>query len=104
MTHFYLHLNSANVTEVWLNTNYLDPPTFKSTTFVINLALKYLFEALMEDQDIIDTLTFDIDDYTLDLFKNWDNAFIGYNEGYLSLGMSVDFYDKVVKNGLQMMH
>ena len=43
MTHFYLHINGANVTEVWLHTNYLQPPSFKSTTFVLNLALKFLF-------------------------------------------------------------
>ena len=87
MTHFYLHLNKANISEVWLHTNYLDPPTFKSTSFVINLALKYLFEGLNKDKKFNESVTFDLDEYTLDLFKHWDSAALGYHEGFLSLGL-----------------
>jgi len=75
----------------------LNPPTFKSTTFVINLALKFLFEALMKDPSVIDVLTFDLNDFTLDLFKSWDSAYLGYNDGYLSLGLSVDFYKQFLQ-------
>ena len=46
----------------------------------------------MEDKEVRDILTFDLDDFTRDIFKNWDSAFLGYNEGYLTLGLSVNFY------------
>jgi hypothetical protein len=46
----------------------------------------------MDDDEVKEVLTFDLDDLAGDLFKNWDSAYLGYNEGYLTLGLSVNFY------------
>ena len=40
--------------------------------------------------EIFDKLAVDISNYTFGVF-NYNNTHIGYNDGYLSLGISIDF-------------
>lgn len=35
-------------------------------------------------------MTFDLKDYTFGLFK-YNSTYLGYNDGFLSLGMTLDF-------------
>ena len=69
-----------------INTNYIG--RFKSSPWVINTALKFILEFL--NKEIFDKLAVDIREQTFDIF-NYDNTFIGYHDGYLSLGISIDF-------------
>jgi hypothetical protein len=69
-----------------INTNYIG--RFKSSPWVINTALRFILEFL--NKEIFDKLAVDIREQTFDIF-NYDNTFIGYHDGYLSLGISIDF-------------
>ena len=56
--------------------------------------------------EIFDKLAVDIRDQTFDIF-NYDNTHIGYYDGYLLLGISIDFVTETVKtlaSNLMMRH
>ena len=86
MTNFTVMLLRGNVTEQYLYTNYIG--NFKSSTYVINTALMFLLEWLNEE--FFTSMTFDLAFYTLGLFK-WNQTFLGYNDGYMSFGFTLDF-------------
>jgi hypothetical protein len=76
----------GNVSEQYLNTNYIG--SFRSSTYIINTALYYLLDFLNEEY--FSMMTVDLQNHTLGLFT-WNSSFLGYNNGYLSLGATLDF-------------
>jgi hypothetical protein len=42
------------------------------------------------NEEFFTYLTHDLKDYTFGLFK-WNSSYLGYNNGYLSVGMTLDF-------------
>ncbi len=49
------------------------------------------------NQEIFEKVAVDISSYTFGIF-NYNNTHIGYNDGYLSLGISIDFANNTLKS------
>lgn len=84
---FWLH--SVNVTEMWLNTNYMG--RYRSSPFVINTAMGILTEIINEELAEMPEMRPDLKDFTFGLFDIKDPQ-INYYDGYLGIGMSLDFF------------
>jgi hypothetical protein len=54
----------------------------------MNTALMFLLDWLNEEFQPM--MTFDLKDYTFGLFR-YSSSYLGYNDGFLSLGMTLDF-------------
>jgi hypothetical protein len=86
MTNFTMMLLRGNVTEQFLHTNYIG--SYKTSTYVINTALKFLVDFLNEE--FIMPMVIDLQKITAGLFR-WNQTYLGYHEGYLDLGFTLDF-------------
>ena len=74
------------MTEQFLHTNYIG--SYKSSTYAINTALMFLKDYL--NKEFIMPMIFDLQKLTAGYF-GWNQTNLGYNEGYLSLGFTLDF-------------
>jgi len=47
------------------------------------------------NEDFFTSLTYDLKDFTFGLFK-WESSYLGYGNGYLALGLSIDFRNSTI--------
>ena len=79
-------LHSCNASEMWLNSSYM--ARYRSSPYAINQATRILADYF--NRNYFSHWLFDLRNYTLGLFEIAD-PHIGYNPGYMSLGLTLDF-------------
>ena len=95
-TIFKFVMQSGNTSTQYIHTNYIG--SFQSSTWIINTALKIILDGL--NKEIFDKLAIDIQkELSLGIF-NFNNTHIGYNDGFVSLGISIDFTGNVLTSSI----